>query len=289
MNKIFFINICSFLFLTNSVVSQTTEQLKDNAIEKFEQADYPSAVKLLEEALKNDTTDKEIYYYLGHFSHYKAYDSRSAEFDRTYYDKIYYYLDKALELDSNYGDARYFYAAQCGADAIYYIQERDTTTALSYYLKAYDKKCFAPWLIEYGMNVLNSCEDNAILFCNGDAELNTLSYLQLIKNVRQDVTVIPRAFLDRVWYVLMLKNGLGNFVKKTNINLSEKQILDLHLFKWEENKIEIPISSDLKKTYNLNENFNIEVLPDVQLIDNENRTYLSAGFSVFIKYYRGKH
>ena len=214
MKSTIFFTVCFFLFFTNSVFSQTTEQLKKEAIEKAEQEDFSQAIKLLEEALKNDPTDKEVYYYLGQFNHFRAYDSRSFNYDRSYCDKIYYYLDKALELDSNYGDALFFYEAQCVGDAIYALQNNDTITALTYYSKAYEKKCLAPWLIEFGMNILNSCEDNAILFCNCDAEFITLMYLQQIKNVRQDVTVILRGFLDRVWYVLLLKNGLGNFVKK---------------------------------------------------------------------------
>ncbi|MDR3286071.1 MAG: hypothetical protein LBT27_01340 [Prevotellaceae bacterium] len=281
MKKYIFL-ILSFCCFANNIFSQTKEELKTEAIEKFEQEDYSFAVELLEKALEKNTTDKEIYYYLGHFNHYRAYDSRSANFDRNYYEKIYYYLDKALELDPNYGDARYFYGVQCGADAIYSLQNGDTIKALNYCLKAYEKNCFAPWLLEYGVNVLNSCEKNAILFCNGDAEVNTLTYLQLIKKVRTDITVIPLGFLDRLWYVLLLKNGLGQFIKKTDINLSDNGILNLHLFKWKENKIEIGLNQDYKKKYNLKENFFIEIYPDIISISNQNRTYLNVGTSVLL-------
>ncbi|MDR1653477.1 MAG: hypothetical protein LBS01_07525 [Prevotellaceae bacterium] len=283
MKKIIIISCCcSLLFTTNAVFSQTAEQLKIAAAEKFANEDYSSAIDLLENALKKDTTDKEIYYYLGHYNHYRAYDSRSYDFNNQYSNQIYYYLDKALELDTNYGNARYFYGTQCGADASYSLQHKDTLTARSFYVMAENKKCFTPWLLEYGANVLNSCENNAILFCNGDAEANTMAYLQLIKKVRTDVTVIPLAHLDRIWYVLYLKNGLGRFIKKTDINLSDNQILDLHLFKWKENKIEIALNKDYKEKYHLKENFFIDIAPDIVSVSNSERTYISIYMSVLL-------
>jgi len=275
---------CLFLF-SNAIFSQTAEELKAEALKKDDQEDYAGAIKLLEQALLKDSTDKEIYYYLGVFNHYRIYDSRPFDYDRQYCDKILYYLDKALELDKNYGDAREFYAVQCGADASDYLQNNDTVSALNCYLKAYKKDCFPPWIIEYGKNVLNCCPKNSILICNGDAEFNTLNYLQLVEKVRTDVTVIVAGLLDRPAYVLLLKNGLGRFVKQTKINLSYDAILNMRDYKWTENSIEIELSSDLKQEYNLTDNLNIDVKPDLKFISEKpdaDRTYLSAKQAVLL-------
>jgi hypothetical protein len=61
----------------------------------------------------------------------------------------------------------------------------------------------------------------------------------------------------------------------------------LHLFKWKENNVEIPLSSDFKKANGLDDDyaFFIKVLPDVESISNDvnrKRTYLTVRMSVVL-------
>jgi len=135
-----------------------------------------------------------------------------------------------------------------------------------YYELAFKKGTFPDWLIEYGRNLLAGCSENAILFTGGDADLNICSYLQICKNFRTDVTVIPIGLTDRPWYVNFLKKGLENTVRKININLTEKQTMDIRPFKWRETSIYINISPAYRSKFELPEDFKMEwvVAPDLQ-------------------------
>jgi tetratricopeptide (TPR) repeat protein len=252
------VSICSF--------SQNIS-LKEQALEEFKAEHYDNAIKLLEQALEQSPNDAEIYYYLGWFNHYRAYDSRPLKgYDYAYSERIFEYLDKALEINPNYGDAKYFYSAECGALAMSARQNYDAEKVKYYYELAFKKGTFPDWLIEVGRNTLAGCDENAILFTGGDADFNVCSYLQICKNFRTDVTLIPIGFTDRPWYVSFLKNGLKNSVRKINIDLTEEQIMDIHPFKWRETNIYIDISSLDKLKFGLPEDFKMEwaVAPDMQ-------------------------
>ena len=260
-----------FLLLTATIVSMTVFSqeisLKEQALEKFKVEHYYDAISLLEQALKQSPDDAEIYYYLGWFNHYNAYDSRPLKgYDYAYSERILEYLDKAIELNPNYGDAKYFYSAECGALAMAEMGNYDAEKVKYYYERAFIKGTFPKWLIEYGKNILLSCGENAILFTSGDADFNICSYLQICENFRTDVTVIPIGVTDRPWYVNFLKNGLKNTVRKINIDLTEKQIMDIRPFKWRETNIFIDISSAYKLKFGLPEDFKMEwtVAPDLQ-------------------------
>ncbi|MBV2194980.1 MAG: tetratricopeptide repeat protein [Flavobacterium sp.] len=260
-----------FSLLTATIISMTVFSqeisLKEQALEKFKAEHYYDAINLLEQALKQSPDDAEIYYYLGWFNHYNAYDSRPLKgYDYAFSERIFEYLDKAIELNPNYGDAKYFYSAECGSLAMNEMQNYDAEKVKYYYELAFKKGTFPKWLIEYGKNMLAGCGENAILFTGGDADFNICSYLQICENFRTDVTVIPIGLTDRPWYVSFLKKGLENTVRKVNINLTEEQIMDIRPFKWRETNIFINISPVDRLKFALPEDFKMEwtVMPDLQ-------------------------
>jgi hypothetical protein len=71
---------------------------------------------------------------------------------------------------------------------------------------------------------------------------------------------------DRPWYVDFLKNGLEKTVRKINVNLTEKQIMDIHPFKWRETNVYIDILPADRIKFGLPEDFKMEwvVAPDLQ-------------------------
>jgi len=281
-------------FSVSSVISQEIS-LKEKALDEFKKEHYENAIKILEQAVIDTPDDAEIYYYLGFFNHYKAYDSRPLKgYDVSYSERIFEYFDKAIEINPNYGNAKYFYGAECSANAILAMQNNDIEKLKHYYLLAFKKGAYPNWLLEYGKNMLNSCDKDAILFTGGNADYDVCLYLQLYQNYRTDITIIPIGFIDRPWYVKFLKQGLEGGVKKIILNLSDNQIYDIHPFKWKETNINIPLSSEIKEKYQLNANYQMQWTIESDLFSNRDhskiesekaskRTYLSPQRAILLQ------
>ena len=273
-----------------------TNSFKEQALEEFKSEHYHKAVASMGKALKESPQDPEIYYYLGLFNHYRAYDSRLLkDYGISYSQKVFEYLDKAIQLKPDFGNARYFYGAECSANAFNAMQAGNPEKVRHYYRKAFEKGAYPPWLLEFGRNMLNSCDKNAILFTGGNADFDICMYLQLHENLRKDIRIIPLGHIDRPWYVLLLKNGLNGVVQKTAIQLSEGQILNLHPFKWDTTTVEIVLNKAQKEQYNLNRDATLawEIAPDLQSgrqhakIESEEikaRTYLSPQHAMLLQF-----
>jgi hypothetical protein len=246
----------SLFALSTSFVAAQMTSLKEQALEEFKKEHYNEAIALLEQSSKQNPEDAEIFYYLGWFNHYRAYDSRPLSgYDFSYSEQIFKYLDKALELKPNYGDAKYFYGAECSGNAFIAMQNYDAKKLKYFYKLANDKGAYPAWLKEFGRNFLNNCDANAILFTGGNVDFDVCLYLQLHEGVRTDVNLVPIGNIDRPWYVQFLKNGLKNAIKKVEINLTDQQIMDIHPFKWDTTTVSIKVSSTDRKQFGLSDDY----------------------------------
>ncbi len=77
---------------------------------------------------------------------------------------------------------------------------------------------------DYGYNILQSCEQDAIIFTNGDNDTYPLWYLQTVEGIRPDVAVINLSILNLQWYITWLRDVLG-----VPISLTDRQIAQLGL------------------------------------------------------------
>lgn len=275
-------------FLLCTINAWAQKSSKEMALDEFKKEHYKEAISLLEKAVRQDSTDAELYYYLGFFNHYLAYDSRPLRgYDEAFSQKIFHYLDRAIDLKPDYGDALYFYGAQCSGGAFGAMQDYDIQKVRYFWNRANERGSYPDWLKEFGRNILNSCDKNAILFTAGNVDFDVCSYLQVCQGVRRDITVIPIGNIDRPWYVKFLRDGLNGCSRKVNVSLTDRQIMDIHPFKWRTTTIDIGVWDVDKKNYRLPQNycFKWTVEPDLvsermhSKVEGEaasQRTYLSV-------------
>jgi tetratricopeptide (TPR) repeat protein len=249
--------------------TQEKKSLKEQALEAFRKEQYPEAIALLEKAVKETPDDAEIWYYLGWFSHYLGSDTRPMT-GHNYLalsQKIFEYLNEAIRLNPQYGDALYFYTAECGTMAELALLENDLEKLKYWYKRAYDKGGFPAWMLEWGRNLLNTCEKDAILFTGGDVDLNVCRYLQLHENHRTDITIIPIVLIERPLYVKLHRDGLDGGVRKVNIELDDWDIMSIRPYKWEPTPILIPVSQALKNEFNLDKNFQFKWIVEPDFVE----------------------
>jgi tetratricopeptide (TPR) repeat protein len=252
---------------------------KDKAHEAFAMQDYPTAIYYLHQALEDTPKDKELYYYLGYYYHYNAYDSRPlAGYNAEYSDTVFHYLDKALELDPNYGDAKYFYTAECGAAVSTALRSKEYEKLKYYYQKAADIGGFPAWVEEYGRLVLSQVEQNGILITLGDFTLNVCRYLQVCKDFRNDITVLAWGHLNRPYYVLELK--VGESRRNLQLDLSKDQIMDMHPYKWDTVSIDIKVPESICEIYGLKNDYKMIWVLAPNLFGS--RSYLSCETAIML-------
>jgi hypothetical protein len=283
------------LNLTLNIAFSQQLSLKEQAIDQFKKENYPLAISLMEKALIKDSNDAEIYYYLGVFNHYNANDSRPLQsYDSTFSNNILDYLDKALEINPQFGDAKYFYLTECAARASIEYQKGNLSNVKLYFDKAYKRGAIPEWAIELGENILNSCERNAILFTHGDFIKNVCFFVQLHFKHRTDISVVPLTELEIPSFVMQLEDSESSKVLRgVKTGLNKEQIMQLHPFKWDTLVVSLEVPDSLIVKYSLQREYTFDwkVEPDlssnriVAKIQSEiphPRTYLSPTRAVLL-------
>ncbi len=103
---------------------------------------------------------------------------------------------------------------------------------------------YVPW--DYSYNILMSCEENAIIFTNGDNDTFPIWYLQEVEGIRKDVKIVNLSLLNTPWYISQLKY----YEPKISINLPDDQIENMKPIAWESRTLQIPVTyEDYEKFY----------------------------------------
>ena len=98
---------------------------------------------------------------------------------------------------------------------------------------------------DYSYDLLQSCEQNAILFTNGDNDTFPLWYLQDVEGIRRDVRIVNLSLVNTSWYILQMKNEAPFGTPKVPISFSDAQIEQMQPRLWKPRQMELPISKDV--------------------------------------------
>ena len=94
---------------------------------------------------------------------------------------------------------------------------------------------------DYAYNLLQSCEQDAILFTGGDNDTFPVWFLQYAAGFRRDVRVINLSLVNTDWYILQMKNETPYGAKKVKSSYSDEEIHGMRPVMWETKTIDIPL------------------------------------------------
>jgi hypothetical protein len=100
---------------------------------------------------------------------------------------------------------------------------------------------------DYSYNLLQSCEQDAILFTNGDNDTFPLWYLQDVEGVRRDIRIVNLSLVNTNWYIRALKNERPYGALAVPISLPDAQIDEIRPIAFEPRMMELPTTPEVAR------------------------------------------
>ncbi len=190
------------------------EKGKQEFKKEFHKQNYDSAIFYLEKAVLAHPNSQEAHYYLGY-----GYDRKNSKDGKTMINtslaltqKSSKEFEKVIEVNEEYTgeililDPYSKITAIWGSLAMKYLYEGKIDSAKWTFQKGKELNGFSQPVLEYGRNLLNTCDSNSIVFTSGDNITIPLWYLQTVESMRKDVAIIDVSLLNTIWYVNFIQN-----------------------------------------------------------------------------------
>lgn len=232
-----------------------------------------NSLSILERLTKSDDSKQEAFYFLG-YTMDRLYNSSDPgnnipNTSRTNTEKISAAFQKVININPTYSGEVLILGpyskltSNWGALALAYLSKNQVDSATWAFKEGKKAGGFNDVLLEFSRNLLNTLDQDAVIFVGGDNDTFPILYLQCVEGLRKDVTVINAPLLNSKWYI--------NYVKKVN---PVSKVVD---FTMNDSEIQNVFSTDA--IWKANDNYSI----NVSSVKNQSLSDVVANKSINLK------